>query len=401
MIDFDTAFQRMMQHARTLGTEQIPLSEAVGRILAQPVRADIDLPPFNRAAMDGFACHRADLALPLRQVGTVGAGMCHEAALQRGECVRIMTGAPLPEQADCVFMLEESAVDSAAQVRFTGKNSPDNFVPQGDDLRQGDLLLSPGERLQAAHLASLAAVGLSHPTVFIRPQVAIITTGDELVGIDQRPEGAQIRNSNAPQLFAQVAAAGGVPKDFGHVGDALPAIRERVAEATRAHDVVLLSGGVSMGDFDYGREALEASGYQFAFDRVAMQPGKPTLFGFQSGLPQGNRWCFGLPGNPVSTFMVFERMVKPFLYGLMGHIYQPRLISAQLGGALKRKKVDREAAFPVCFTDPSTVTPLSYHGSAHINALMTADAFLTLPQGCAGYAEGDRVTVQLFDPLCG
>lgn len=391
MIPFDEAYALMLGSARILGSERVSLSDCIGRVLAEDIASDIDMPPFDKSAMDGFACRRADLPGPFKVVETVPAGRMPEHALSGGEAARIMTGAPLPPGADCVFMLEDSAEQDDGFVRFTGRNTSDNVCRRGEDIRSGDRVLKQGEWLGPAQVAVLATVGVVDVAVAVRPRLGIIATGSELVEAWQKPEGAVIRNSNGPQLLAQTGQCGALGRYYGIVPDTPANTLAAIRCAQTENDVIVLSGGVSSGDFDCVPQALADAGYRFLFDSVAMQPGRPSVFG-----SDGQTWCIGLPGNPVSTFIVFELMLKPFLYRLMGHDWRPLVVRARLSESLTRKKATRQSTLPVRFTDAQTVAPIEYHGSAHIGAMTRADGLVTLPVGCGEVKAGDGIDVRLL-----
>ncbi len=357
MIAFDEALNLMLASARFLGEKKVALAECLGRVLAEDIFSDLDMPPFDKSAMDGFACRRADLPGPFKVIEEIPAGKMPEKAIATGEAARIMTGAPLPQGADCVFMLEDSAEEGEG-VRFIGHNTSDNYCRRGEDVQTGACVLEKGTLLGAAHLAVLATVGAVEVAVAKRPRLGIIATGSELVEASAKPHGAAIRNSNSPQLLAQAAQCGILARYYGIAPDTLEDTRAIIARAQAENDVVVLSGGASSGDYDFVPQALAHCGYRFLFDSVAMQPGRPSVFG-----SDGRTWCIGLPGNPVATYIIFEIMLKPFLYRLMGHEFKPRIIRAKLAGGTARKKAVRQSSLPVRFVDPGTVELIEYHGS--------------------------------------
>jgi molybdopterin molybdotransferase len=391
MIPFDTAHELMQKTAALLGTERVPLRAARNRILAEVVISDVDSPPFAKAAMDGFACRRSDLTGELTVVEHIPAGAIGLRTIGPGECARIMTGAPVPAGADVVVKLEDTTEPAPGKVRAANPSSATNICLRGEDGRAGDIVLCRGQRLTPACLAVLATAGCARPLVARRPRVTVIATGNELVEPEVIPGPAAIRNSNGSQLCAlledmQVAA------DYaGIVADSADALVSAIGAARREHDLVLLSGGVSAGDYDFVPEALERCGFRIAFTSVAMQPGKPMLFG-----QDGPVYCCCLPGNPVSTFVVFELLLKPFLYRLMGHTYQPRLVAALLEADIRGGRGGRQLTVPVVFPAPGRVAPVDYHGSAHIHALAGMDGLLTLPDGVAGFKAGTVVHVRLL-----
>jgi molybdopterin molybdotransferase len=389
MIPFERAEEIVLGSARFLGSEEVSLATCLHRILAGDVRADLDQPPFDKAAMDGFACRRRDLPGPLTIIETIAAGAVPSRSIGPSQCARIMTGAPVPTGADCVVKIEDIVENPDGIMRFTGMETTDNICLRGEDIRTGQIVLSRGERLAPQHIAVLASVGCARVPVARRPRVGIIGTGDELVEPHCTPASGQIRNSNGPQLSAQVLAAGAEPVYRGIAADTVDGIGDVLKKALADCDVVLLSGGVSMGDFDFVPRVMRDCGLEILFDRVAIKPGKPTTFGLAPG-----RWCFGLPGNPVSTFLLCEILVKPLLARLMGCESKDRYLPARLGAPVSRRKTGRQSWLPVAFSEDGMVRPLVYHGSAHINALCRADGFLVIPAGTAHIPEGTQVHVR-------
>lgn len=246
-----------------------------------------------------------------------------------------------------------------------------------------------GARLGAQHIAVLASVGCTHPRVSRQPRVGVIATGDELVEPGEPLGPAQIRTSNSYQLFSHVLTAGAIPAYYGIARDTEAAIDGMMKRAIAENDVVLLSGGVSMGDFDLVPGVMEKNGIQILFDSIAMKPGKPTTFGISPDV-----YCFGLPGNPVSTFIQFELLIKPFLFRLMGHEFRPPSSRLPLAGPFKCKRGDREMWIPVVITPEGEVRPIEYHGSAHVNALCEADGLIVVPAGTTLVEKGTYVRVR-------
>lgn len=390
MITFEQAQGIVAGAVRVLGTEMVPLQAAVGRVLAQDVECDVNMPPFDKSAMDGFACRRQDLGQELAVIEEIPAGHLPRKAIGPGECARIMTGAPVPVGADVVFIVEESRETLPGRVCFTGARTSDNICPKGEDVKSGDRVLSRGTILTPARMGVLcAALGKPGVLVYRRAKVGLIATGDELVEPWQTPPAASIRNTNSYQLSAQIQAIGADVTYHGIVGDRREALLEAVRKGGAESDLLLMSGGVSAGAYDFVAEALEGAGYRLLFRSVAMQPGKPTVFG------AGERgFCCGMPGNPVSTFVVFELLLKPFLYGLMGHAHALVLIPAELGCDVTRKNADRQLTVPVVFSEPGKVVTMEYHGSAHIQAIAHADGLLVIPVGVGELKKGERVYVR-------
>jgi molybdopterin molybdotransferase len=365
-----------MKTVRRTDAELVSLSDSLFRILAEEVKADISMPPFDKAMVDGFACKRADLTGSMEVVETIAAGYQPTKVIERGTASKIMTGAMLPEGADCVFMVEHSQMDGDDLVRFVGERTNDNISPRASDIEAGEILLSPGHRIFSADIAVLASMGCAEVPVAKRPRVGVIATGDELVEPGEKPAASQIRNSNGYQLCGQLATMGCVGDYRGIGRDNIESLSEIVGAAVEECDVVLISGGVSMGEFDFVPDIFRKYGIAIQFDRVGIQPGKPTTFALNDSV-----FCFGLPGNPVSTYTIFEIIVKPFIFAMMGHTYDPPSIRLPLGTDFNRKSGARPAWVPVKMSREGTIDRIEYHGSAHINALCRADGMILFPEG--------------------
>ncbi|MBA7481313.1 Molybdopterin molybdenumtransferase [subsurface metagenome] len=389
MIAFDDAFEIMMGSARRLGMERVGIERALNRVLTETIVSDIDMPPFNKSAMDGYACRRADLANELTIIETIPAGLPPKKTIGRNQCAKIMTGAVVPEGADCVIMVEYTEPTSDNKIRFTGSSTSDNICLKGEDIKKGDVVLQAGCKIAAQHIAVLANHGWVEPLVSLQPRVGIIATGDELVEPSRKPTACQIRNSNGFQLAAQVVNAAATATNYGIAVDTEEALDRMIKRATTENDVVILSGGVSVGDYDLVREILEKNNIKLLFEKVAVKPGRPMVFGVSDEV-----FCFGLPGNPVSTFVMFELLVKPFLFKMMGHDFKHVVAYRQLEKTIARKKTERDSWLPVVFTNNNKVARIEYHGSAHINALCEADGLLCIPAGAAEIKEGTTVAVR-------
>lgn len=392
MIELKEALQIVLDSARPLGRERVDLADALGRILAEDVASDIDMPPFDKALVDGFACRRTDLGQELTVIETIPAGTMPARTIGPGQCARIMTGAAVPIGADCVVMIEQTQAAGENTVHFTGTQTPDHVSRKAQDVRTGQVILQEGMCIHPSHVGTLASVGCVRPLVAVKPKVAVVAGGDELVEPAARPGPSQIRNSNATQLLAQLQRMGIAARDYGIMRDVAGEI-DQVLRATLAeNDVVLISGGVSVGDFDLVPGVLRQNRVRLLFEKIAVQPGKPTVFGLAE-----NAWCFGLPGNPVSTFVIFELLVKPFLYRLVGHDYTPTCIRMCLGAPVDRKNTERQSWIPVRITGDHEVRPVEYHGSAHLLALCEADGLIALETGVASLPQGTPVQVRLLE----
>jgi len=316
-----------------------------------------------------------------------------------------MTGAVVPVGADCVIMVEYTESTAEDKIRFTGSSTEDNICLKGEDIKKGDVVLRAGCKIAAQHIAVLASQGRAAPLVSLQPRVGIIATGDELVEPTQKPAAGQIRNSNGFQLAAQVANVGAIAANYGIAADTKEATGAMVKKAMSENDAVILSGGVSVGDYDLVRGILKENSVELLFEKIAVKPGRPMVFGVKTlteksteeaekKLKSDEVFCLGLPGNPVSTFVMFELLVKPFLYKMMGHNFKPAVSHRQLEKTITRKKTDRDSWLPVVFTQAGKVAKIEYHGSAHINALCEADGLICIPAGIAEIKEGTTIAVR-------
>lgn len=389
MVPFDEAQRLVLDRAQFLGAETVDLSASLNRILAEDVVSDRDMPPFNKAAMDGYACRRADLGNELAVIEVIPAGRSPAKRVGRNECAKIMTGAMMPEGADCVIMIEFVKLVSEHTVRFAGTGTENNICYRGEDVKQGQIVARKGTRIGPPQIAVMASAGWARPVVARQPRVGIIATGSELVEPDVKAEGPRIRNSNSYQLCAQVLAMGAAAKYHGIAGDTTDALEARLRSARAQSDVLIVSGGVSVGDLDLVRAVLEKTGFKLLFEKVAVKPGMPTVFAVSE-----EAFCFGLPGNPVSTFVIFEILVKTFLFKLMGHDYRPLLIPLRLEKTYSRKKPERDAWVPVKRVSPNGIVAVEYHGPAHQTALCEADGLICVHDGVAEIPEGTVVDVR-------
>jgi molybdopterin molybdotransferase len=389
MLTFEQALEIVLGSARELGAERVDIAGALNRVLAEDVRSDIDIPPFDKAVMDGFACRRQDLGNDLIVIETIPAGSPPQKTIGPNLCARIMTGAVVPDGADCVIMKEYVQMSGEDRIRFVGEKTADNICARGEDARAGDTVLHKGALLRAQHIAVLASVGCVEPLVAKTPRVGVIATGDELVEPGAKPGASQIRSSNSYQLAAQVEQIGAPAKNYGVAADNTDAIESILKRAFEESDVILFSGGVSAGEYDLVRTVLKEAGVTLLFEKVAAEPGRPMAFGVRD-----NAVCFALPGNPVSSFVMFELLVKPFLYKMMGHDFKPPVSRRKLAKTISRKSAQRDSWLPVVFTQDGMAERIEYHGSAHINALCDADGLLCVPAGTGEIKQGSIVTVR-------
>jgi len=373
--------------------ESVPLAQAWGRILAEDVKADRDYPPFHRATRDGFAVRSQNVdraGVVFKLAGEVRAGESFRAPVEEGQCVQIMTGAPLPAGTDAVVMVEYARVQGD-QVEMQAPLKPfENVVRQGSEAVKGRQVLPPGRRLGAGEIGLLASVGKACVSVYRKPIVAILPTGDEIVPVDQRPEWYQIRNSNSAMLSALVIAAGAIPMETSIGPDVKEALRRLMLEGLKA-DLLLLSGGVSMGKYDFVEEVLADLGAEFYFQSVAIRPGKPLVFGRAH-----DTLFFGLPGNPVSSFVTFELFARPAIRALGGGRFErPQFLRARLGNSVRHKsgltmfmpaRVETQDSEPV-------VQLVGWQGSGDLVGAAEANCFLVIHPEQRAPQVGDWVDV--------
>lgn len=405
----------ILEHAAPLGAEHVPLRDAVGRVLAQDLTAATSLPPFDNSAMDGYALRSSDTATAapdqpviLQVVGEVAAGQVLDRVLGSGEAVKIMTGAPLPPGADSVVMLEDARLRSdghqgqaecrtraasgrGEQVEIFRPVAPGSHVRRaGEDITAGEMALKAGATIRVQHLGLLAGLGYGSVAVSRRPSVAVVATGSELVGIDQPLSPGKIRNSNSLVLEALLRRIGVEPTDIGTVMDEQELIRQRLEEAARC-DVILISGGVSVGAHDHVKRVLKELGMETLFWRVNMKPGKPLLVGRLH-----RTMVFGLPGNPISCVVGFLVFIAPFLRKAMGaHAYDEGMVRARLIQPL-RKKEPKTQLFTARLREDEgalVVTPTPQQGSGMLTSLAQANAFIIMPEQTMELAAGAFVDV--------
>jgi len=415
LLSYPEAAKQILGFAQTLAArtaETVPLAEAFGRVLATPLHADRDQPPFPRSTRDGYACRAADSNThqPLHLAGQVRAGQSASSAIHPGDAWEIMTGAPVPEGADAVFMLEHAEVLEPADASPTSVRlreprtitAGENIVPRAAEARLGDALLLPGARITAAQIALAAQCGYPALSVYKRPRVAILSTGDELAPIESTPGPSQIRNSNSPMLAALVAAAGGEPVILPTVADSEPAVDAAIQSVLAAFpDMVLITGGISAGRFDLVQDALTRAGAYFTFHGIAIQPGKPVAFGhvpisIESPYPIP---VLALPGNPISSAITFHIFAAPLLAALSGNTtLPPRFASASLIGEWQGKPgLTRFLPAHCDFNLSPRVGIIPWQGSGDLAAFARSNCALVIPPDADTLPAGAAVQILLFD----
>jgi molybdopterin molybdotransferase len=395
MISIKEAIELVLLHTTTLEVEAVGLSDALNRVLAEDVVADTDLPPFDRAQMDGYAVRAEDVATPPARLGIVGesaagSGWHHE--MKTGEAVRIMTGAPVPMGADAVQQVELTRESNGQVEILEGVDIGRSIVRRASEINAGETVLRAGEDINAAMIATLASFGYAEVKVGRRPRVAVMATGSELVDVDQKPGADQIRDSNNYTLAAYAKLAGATVERLPLAGDDTDGLKRQIAAAAERSDVLVTSGGVSMGVYDFTKAALRELGAEVFFERVALRPGKPTVFARLA-----DTLVFGLPGNPVSVAVTFNLFARTALRAMQG-AQEPALKeeTAVLVRDLKGS-IERESYLPaVLRTDEQgalLAEPLKWGGSSDFVAFARATALIDVPAGVKMIEAGDRVTI--------
>ena len=392
MITLEQAYSIINSIVFKLEAEQIGLSQSIGRILSTSIIADIDQPPFNKSAMDGYACKRSDLSGLLSSIGVIAAGSDSMKPLLDGQCYRIFTGACVPEGADCVIMQEDTQVETSGKIKFLKESTKTNICYQGEDLKKGEIALSEGTCIKPQHLSIMASYGVVKPYVYKKLKVAVVCTGSELVEPNMTPAGSQIRNSNAAQLLGQLVTANVDTVYMGIVKDNSNDLNNALLPLIGNFNIILVTGGASVGDFDLVPDAFNAIGATRHFSALNIQPGKPILYA-----TQGNTHLIGLSGNPVSSFLQYLLVVAPLVAKLSGNsVVLPRVANATIANSLTRKKGNRQLFIPVKFNSNGLAESLPFNGSAHIGALATAQGFAVMDAETTEIKEMDNVKVILF-----
>jgi molybdopterin molybdotransferase len=419
VLSFEDARRVVEQHAALVspgGAETLNLLRAAGRVLAEPISADRDIPPFPRSVRDGYAVRATDLAkLPakLNVIGEIKAGALPghvPTAMNRGETFSIMTGAPVPQGADAIVMVEYTSQQDDSVEITKGVATGENIVPQGAEAKCGSLLLDHGARLDESAIALAASVGRSHLQVFVRPRVAVLTTGDEIVDVDAQPGPTQIRNSNTYSLAVQIRQAGGEPVLLPIAPDEPARLHQLIEEGLKS-DLLIMTGGVSMGRYDFVEQVLSELQAEFFFTGAKIQPGRPVVFGRISHSLCGSgrlgrsgasapvsKYFFGLPGNPVSTMVTFELFARPIIEALSGLSPRPlTFLHARLKSEI-RVKPGLKRFLPAILSgkyEDSQAELVPWQGSGDIAARARANCYIVIPPDREHILAGEWVAVMI------
>jgi len=398
MITFKEALGRILSHVQPLGSEKVSLLEALGRVMAEDIYANRNIPPLDNSGMDGYAVKYADIQngskgrpIHLKVVENLPAGSVSTKRLGKGQAIRIMTGAPIPKGADTVIPVEETEEKDGFVSIFKAVPFGEYIRRAGEDVKRGDGVLSRGDFIRPAEVGMLASVGRSFVSVYQRPMVAILCTGEELVDVDGDLDEVKIISSNLYTLAAQVKDCGAIPIQLGIARDQKEEIREKLRQGIRA-DVLISSAGVSVGDYDFVKSALSDLGMEMVFWRVAMKPGKPLAFGTMNGKP-----VFGLPGNPAASMVSFEQFVRPSLLKMMGHrqLFRP-VIEAVLKEDIRREPRKRHF-IRACVSIEKDDYVVAIPGAGGLSAMIRANGWIVIPEDQEIVRAGEKVKVQLLD----
>ncbi|MBO0586771.1 gephyrin-like molybdotransferase Glp [Sporosarcina sp. E16_8] len=400
-IQVSEAVRLVMEHVHVAGTETISLEHTYGRILAEPINAKHDVPSFDRSPYDGFAIRARDTAgasgdnrIPFIVIGEIGAGHVAERGIEEGEAYRIMTGAPIPENADAIVMLEQT---TEGKDRFTVRkvfSQGENISFRGEDAKEGARLIEAGVFIHPGTIALLATFGTAEVNVAKRPVVGILSTGTELLEVSDELAPGKIRNSNGPMIAAQLTRMGIGYKSYGMQVDDLDACTEIVEKALAETDLLITTGGVSVGDYDYLPAVYERLGAQVLFNKVAMRPGSVTTVAVL-----GNKLLFGLSGNPSACFTGFELFTRPAILGMQGAItpYMPRM-QAKLGEDFTKPNPFTRfiRAFWEMTSDGIIAVPAGFNKSNAVSSIARGNCLIVLPSGTRGYTAGMNVDMLLL-----
>ncbi len=400
LIEVGEARDIILSKINTLGVEKVSITDALGRVLAEDIVSGVNNPPLDNSAMDGYALIASDIetATPekpvaLDVVDEIAAGYQSSMTLKPGQAMRIMTGAPVPAGADAVIMQEDTEKDGKRVLVKDRADFGENIRKAGEDVAVGETVIAKGRALTPAMIGMLAVVGRSQVYVGQKPKVAIISTGDEIMELDERRDGACIYNSNGYMLMAQIRSAGADPCYLGIARDREEDVMEKFRWALKC-DLVVSSGGVSVGDYDLVKASLDKLGNEMVFWKVAMKPGKPLAFGKIGETP-----IFGLPGNPVSSFVSFEQFVRPAIRKCLGMADpMPVTVNARLTRNIKKKAGRLHFLSAIVDWDGGeyTVSPAEEQGSGVLKSTVTANGLIVFPLPETEIAAGEKVAVQLL-----
>ncbi len=390
MISFSEALDIINNITINSENEVLVLENACGRVLAEDVVSDIDMPPYNKAAMDGYACRLSDIDKTLTVVEEIPAGAEPSKTIDTGYCSKIMTGAMIPDGADCVVMKEDTELLSETTIKVLKDKNKANICLKGEDVKLNDTLIESGVLIKPRHIAILASAGYSRVKVYKEPTVGVLSTGNELVEPDVSPDKSKIRNSNGWQLIAQAKQYVNSVRYFGIAKDDVDDLYSRIKLSTEETDITIISGGVSVGDYDFVPQIIDELGFKSIINGVAVKPGKRIVVA-----RRGDKFIVGTPGNPVSAYIQFILLIKPLIYRLLSSNQEEQVIPLPVYESFTRKSGKRTEFYPVTVSE-GKVRFVDYNGSANIQAYSKANAFIEIEQGVMEIKKGDTVNVRFI-----
>ncbi len=401
MFGIEQAREVVLDSVVGLASEVVDITSSLNRILACDVYSDIDLPNFNNSAMDGYAVISYDLKgasseqpILLEVIGEIPAGYTYSGKLANGKAIKIMTGAPIPEGTDAVVPIEYTDTEGALVKVFRSIKKKENIRYKGEDVARGTIVIAKGKKLSPVDIGMLAAQNIREVSVVRLPRVSILATGDEVVDIGEEIAPGKIRDINSYSLYANVIKYGGLPSRLGVAKDNRDAIYRSIEEGLNS-DILVISGGVSVGDYDFVKEVLIEKGVSIKFWKVAIKPGKPILFGVK-----GNTLIYGLPGNPVSTLVTFREFVLPAMCKMQGRVSKPIIeLYAVLERDISITPGRRHFIMGrICYREGSYFTkPVGNQSSGAINSMLQSNCLIVVPEDIAELKSGEKVLVQLLD----
>jgi molybdopterin molybdotransferase len=404
MISVEDALNQILEVIVPLGREKVSILDSIGRVIGEDIYANRNIPPKDNSAMDGYAVRWEDtrgasISRPviLKVIEDIPAGTIPRKNIASGESSRIMTGAPIPDGANAIVRVEDTEKDGQRVKVFVKAKEGQDIRHAGEDVTEGELVISQGDVIRPAEIGMLAALGRSFVSLYQRPLIAVVATGDELVDIDENPTSWQIISSNSYSIAAQIIDCGAISLQIGIAKDNRDDLVSKFTAALRA-DIIVSSGGVSVGDYDLVKDVMNEVGNEMKFWQVAMRPGKPLAFGSMGGIP-----VFGLPGNPVSSMVSFEQFVRPSILKMMGHknLFR-RIVKATLKDDITKKKGARHFIRARVNYENGRyfASTTGEQGSGILKSMVMANGLIILPEYATSVKKGEEVSIQLIDRSC-
>ncbi len=391
MVDLNTAEEILNTSAIPLEYEYEELVNCLGRINYDDIRSQIDLPPFDRSMMDGFALIKEDNSLRFKIIDNISTGEIPEKGINYGACSRIMTGAIIPHNANIVFRKEFVEEDNG-YIIIKKQEKYSNISKRGEDIKSGNILLKKNSLIKPQEIAAISSIGLKKIKVYKKPSIGILCIGNEIIEPGNTMEGSKIYNSNAFSLIALLQELGVNAHYYGIIPANFNHLSEFIKKSTELHDITIISGGITVGDLDFVPKAIEENNFTLSFSSIEIKPGNRTIFAYNN-----NKYILGLPGNTVSSFMIFKILVKPFIYLLMGYKFKKQILKTNLHFSYSRKNSSKTELLPVKY-DHSTksLQKFAYNGSGHITSMVNSNGILIIDKGISSIDKDTEIDIILF-----